>query len=195
MKPVFLFAFFAGSAAACGATVDPVRPIDGGQRQDAAQDSDATGPSDAAADRQLPMLPDGSAFCTAQAMRQSRCDAGAFDTNACLLNERCIDQGFRSEANALYQTCMNARACGVSNDSCIASTEATYGTISTNFRASCLSKLSACQDAGTSFLDDNCFTFGILTDDLRIKWAACVAKPCAEVNACFKSAVAELGCK
>jgi hypothetical protein len=195
MKCNVSLALFAVAVAACGTTLVGPVPIDGGQRQDAAQDLDATGPSDAAADRQLPVLPDGSAFCAAQAMRQSRCDAGAFDTNACLLNERCTDQGFRSEANALYQMCMNARACGVSNDSCIASTEATYGTISTDFRASCLSKRSACQDAGTSFLDDNCFTFGILTDDLRVQWAACVAKPCAEVNACFKSVVAALGCK
>jgi hypothetical protein len=138
---------------------------------------------------------DGSVLCASLAARNARCDGGTFNTDSCLQNERCTTSLMRPEALTNYQSCLTGRACGVSDDTCIATAEGMFGTVSTTFQMNCLARHTACNTMGMSFRDDYCGTYGVFTDAVRMRWAACLTRPCNEINDCYSMITASGGCR
>lgn len=59
---------------------------------------------------------------------------------------------------------------------------------SDGIKADCLAKRQSCQGTTPTISDDLCFGVPALNDDARAESATCLSKPCAEVQACLRTA-------
>lgn len=139
---------------------------------------------------------DAASFCAAKGARDQSC-GGSADPVACAAIQACIEGAMRPANIAGYESCLATRPCNVSEDSCIGVEEAKYAQDSTvvKFHTDCLARHAACLEAGASFTNDYCATFGVFTDGLRASWSACLGKPCDQVNGCFGDLAKSVGCK
>jgi hypothetical protein len=163
---------------ACGGGT--VTPSDGGTSNDGSTTNDGGTTNDGA------VFGDAGSFCGAKKQRDEGCGT-SFDSTTCLKLEACIGSVLRPEVATGYQTCIVTRACGVSDDTCIAAEEAKFlnDPATSQFRTSCFARRTACLEAGPAFADDNCATFGVFKDAFRASWADCLNKPCDQISACF----------
>lgn len=185
MKRVAWF-FLTVSAVACGGTT--VTGID-------ASTDGGTNPADGSTVVDA-NFGDAGTFCGAKKARDEGC-ATPFDQTSCLQLQACVEAVLRPEVAASYETCMVTRTCGTSDDKCIGAEEAKFlqDTATNKFRTDCFARRTACLEAGTSFADDNCATYGVFKDSFRASWADCLNKPCDQISACFSNLSKGANCK
>lgn len=149
------------------------------------------------ADANIPIATDSGTkdYCTAAAERAARCMTGPFDMTECQAQLGCYQRGLRPEVYTPLLTCFATRPCGSSDDRCVAEQAQKYITDPAvqDWVKTCNEKRTSC---GDSFSDDYCgYEFGLMTDALRANMKTCLARSCAEVETCFDTVVAALGCK
>ena len=178
--------FLAVGAAACGGgtVTGSDASVDGGNPP-----SDGSSTFDA-------NFGDAGTFCGAKQARDQSCST-TFDPTACLQLQACVEAVLRPETAVGYETCLVTRACGVADDKCIGAEEAKFlqDPATTKFRTDCFARKTACLEAGASFADDNCATFGVFKDSFRASWADCLTKPCDQISACFGNLAKGANCK
>jgi len=134
-------------------------------------------------------------FCAQTEARIIKCEAGTFDKVKCANQLACYQTLVRPEDKAPFLSCLANRACGVSDDKCVAEVAMKYTTDPTvsAYVKACAEKRTACSG---SFADDFCaYDHGLFTDEYRAKMKACVDKPCAEIGPCFDTIITAAGCK
>lgn len=110
----------------------------------------------------------------------------------------CSTNAFVPQYAATYWPCANARACGVSDDACadaVAMNRYQNDAAVEQAVDGCRARHDECSaDGGATFFGDTCMTFAIVVPELASQMQACLAKPCAEIDACLDQARASFGC-
>lgn len=178
--------------AGCGGkAIDDDSTTDGGA-DTSTSSSDAQIPSDG----NIPVATDSGTkdYCTAAAERAARCMTGPFSATECQNQVACYQRALRPEVYTPLLTCFATRACGTSDDRCVAEQASKYisDPVVQDWVKTCNEKRTACMNAWT---DDYCgYEFGLMNDTLRTNLKTCLARSCAEVRTCFDTVFAALGC-
>ena len=108
----------------------------------------------------------------------------------------CIDSVYEPPLVDDYTSCLLARSCGElgSDDDCFASVGTTNGQLPPNVQAQVDACLDKQQQCGNFSMDACAFFAPLVLEAHKTEAAACVAKPCAEVAACFAALSAKFDC-
>lgn len=157
--------------------------------------SDATGTDTSAGDvaADVPRV-DAGDFCTEAAARAARCGK-SFDAARCAKDATCYGAVLKPDDATVYMGCLTKSDCSVSEDSCLVTAAAKYGSdpATQAYSKACLDKRAAC---GGGFADDLCSLFhGALQPTYLDKAKACFDQPCASVKDCYDAIFKAAGCR
>jgi hypothetical protein len=150
-----------------------------------------SGPADSATDSAIISFD----YCKEAEARNARCTPeDTFNAAECAADWACATKMWRAEDLEPVYRCFATRECDTSDDPCVADVAGKYlaDPVIKAYSESCLEKRMACDD---SFADDYCsVAMGVLKDEYRTQVAACIEKPCEEVELCFAAVSASAGC-
>jgi len=133
---------------------------------------------------------DDTKFCQDLDARDAKCHPGDIpQAEKCKTEWASERKAMRADLVAPLQQCLVQRECGVSDDSCYASTGKTAPASSArdSYEGACLAKVKECTKAVVS--DDLCtdgdVPWRLWTDDVYTRLGACFSKPCADVKSCL----------
>ena len=113
------------------------------------------------------------------------------DEAGCVANKGCWESGWRTSTLDDLASCLNARACGASDDPCHASAGAAVP--KTAVMNDYFAKCSKWMDCGGS--DDLCYSrAAVLSDATLQSLAICFDKPCADQEPCAEPILSSVYC-
>lgn len=144
----------------------------------------------------LPKTDGGSVdYCKALAERATKCGSTPPDALSCERELTCYRTLLRPEDYDPLVTCLATRDCATKDDTCVANTAMKYisDPWTQNYVKACNEKRTACM---SGFADDYCgYDHGLMKDEWRTKFQACLSRSCAEIKDCFNTITEAAGCK